>query len=245
MDFPLHDQRKTGFLPPTIGSSGKSGLEVSTPFYVNLAPNRDLTITPRELSKRGLQLAGQFRYLGRGYDGDARFEEMSNDRVANISRYALTMQHNQKFGSNLTGYLNLNKVSDDNYFRDLSSRINLTSQTTLPRDGMLTYNGGWWVSTARVQNFQTLQDPANPVVEPYGRLPQLTLNATRQYVGGLDLGLKSEFVKFNRGSGAVGGGPVVTLACGQGKPAYVAVDDASVYWTANDGPGAVMRLTPK
>jgi LPS-assembly protein len=200
VDFALNNQRKTGFLPPSIGSSGKSGLEVSTPFYVNLAPNRDLTITPRELSKRGLQLAGQFRYLGRGYDGDARIEELSNDRLANISRYAITLQHNQKFSSNLTGYLNINKVSDDNYFRDLSSRINITSQTTLPRDGLLSYSGGWWTATARAQRFQILQDPANPIVPPYDRLPQLTLNAARQYVGGADLALASEFVKFNRGS---------------------------------------------
>lgn len=204
VDFPLHNQRKTGFLPPSIGSSGKSGLEISTPFYLNLAPNRDLTITPRELSKRGLQLTAQFRYLERSYDGDARIESMSNDRVRNTSRYATTIQHNQRFGSNLAGYINLNKVSDDNYFRDLSSRINITSQTSLPRDGMLTYNGGWWTATARAQRFQTLQDPANPVVEPYGRLPQFTLNAARQYVGGVDLALASEFVKFYHPTSVVG-----------------------------------------
>ncbi|TSA10794.1 MAG: LPS-assembly protein LptD [Betaproteobacteria bacterium] len=204
MDFPLHNQRKTGLLPPSVGSSGKSGLEVSTPFYVNLAPNRDLTITPRELSKRGLQTSAQFRYLDSNYDGDARFEHMSNDRVRNISRYATTIQHNHRFGSNLTGYINLNKVSDDNYFRDLSSRINITSQTTLPRDGMLTYGGGWWTATARAQRFQTLQDPANPVIEPYGRLPQFTLNATRQYVGGVDLTLASEFVRFHHPTSVVG-----------------------------------------
>ncbi|MHB8667486.1 MAG: LPS-assembly protein LptD [Burkholderiales bacterium] len=200
VDFPLNDQRKTGFLPPTVGSSGKSGVEISTPYYINLAPNRDLTIEPRELSKRGLQLAGEFRYLNRGYDGDLRLEDLSNDRVANRNRYAITAQHNQRFSTNLTGTLNINKVSDDNYFRDLSSRINVTSQTTLPRDGMLIYGGGWWTATARVQRFQTLQDPANPIVPPYDRLPQLTLNATRQYVGGVDLGLSSEYVKFTRGS---------------------------------------------
>jgi LPS-assembly protein len=69
---------------------------------------------------------------------------------------------------------------------------------------MLTYNGGWWIATARAQRFQTLQDPGNPVIPPYDRLPQFTLNATRQYVGGVDLGLNSEFVKFNRGSGFAG-----------------------------------------
>ncbi|MGP1678087.1 MAG: LPS-assembly protein LptD, partial [Burkholderiales bacterium] len=204
VDFPLNDQRKTGFLPPTVGSSGKSGLEISTPFYINLAPNRDLTIAPRELSKRGLQLASEFRYLDRNYDGDARFEYLSNDRAANIDRYALTFQHRQKFSSKLAGYLNINKVSDDNYFRDLSSRINITSQTTLPRDGMLTYDGGWWTASARAQSFQTLQDPAKPLIPPYDRLPQLTLNATRQYLGGADLGLASEFVKFDHPSEVTG-----------------------------------------
>ncbi len=205
VDFPLHNQRKTGLLPPTIGSSGKSGVEIATPFYVNLAPNRDLTIEPRELSKRGLQLAAQFRYLDRKYDGSARFENLSNDRVRNIHRYATTLQHNQRFTSNLTGYVNINKVSDDNYFRDLSSRINLTSQTTLPREGLLSYSGGWWTASARAQRFQTLQDPANPVVEPYGRLPQFTLNAARQYVGGADLALASEFVQFYHPTSVVGG----------------------------------------
>jgi LPS-assembly protein len=196
VNFPLHNERKTGLLPPTIGSSTKSGVEISTPLYVNLAPNRDLTLVARELSKRGLQLAADLRYIGRDYDGDARYEHLSNDRLAGISRFATTIVHHQQFSSNLTGYLNINKVSDDNYFRDLSSRINITSQATLPREGMLTYNGGWWVATARAQRFQVLQDPTNPVVEPYSRVPQFTLNTTPQYVGGVDLGLNSEFVKF-------------------------------------------------
>jgi len=204
IDFSLNNQRKSGFLPPTIGSSGKSGVEVSAPYYINLAPNRDLTLTPRELSKRGLQLGAQFRYLGRDYDGDARFEELSNDRLRNINRYALTVVHHQNFSSNLSGYLNLNKVSDDNYFRDLSSRINITSQTTLPRDGMLTYRGGWWTATARAQKFQTLQDPANPIIEPYGRLPQFTLNAAREYGSGVDLALASEYVHFSHPTSVVG-----------------------------------------
>lgn len=203
-DFSLHNQRKTGFLPPSIGSSGKNGVEFTVPYYVNLAPNRDLTIAPRELSKRGLLLTAQLRYIDQDYSGDARFEHMSNDRVRDITRYAVTFQHNQKFSSNLNGYLNLNKVSDDNYFRDLSSRINITSQTTLPRDGMLTYNGGWWVAGVRAQRFQTLQDPLNPVIEPYARLPQLTLNATRQFVGGVDLGLISEYVNFQHPTNVTG-----------------------------------------
>jgi len=204
VDFPLNNQRKTGFLPPTVGSSGKSGVEIGVPYYVNLAPNRDLTIEPREFSKRGLQLAAQLRYLDRRYDGEARIEHMSNDRVRDINRYAITLRHDQRFSSKLNGFVNINKVSDDNYFRDLSSRINITSQTTLPREGLLTYGGGWWTASARVQRFQTLQDPSKPIFEPYGRLPQLTLNATRQYVGGTDFGLTSEFVEFSHPTSVIG-----------------------------------------
>jgi LPS-assembly protein len=203
VDFPLHNQRKTGLLPPTIGNSTKSGVEISLPFYLNLAPNRDLTVVPRELSKRGLQLATQLRYVGLAYDGDARYEHL-DDRSTGISRFATTLQHNQKFNDKLSAYLNINKVSDDNYFRDLSSRINITSQTILPRDGILNYNGGWWTAAARAQRFQTLQDALNPVVEPYGRVPQFTLNATRQYVGGVDLALASEFVKFYHPTSVIG-----------------------------------------
>jgi LPS-assembly protein len=96
----------------------------------------------------------------------------------------------------------LNKVSDDNYFRDLATRINITSQATLSREGFLTYNGKWWdtgsySATARVQRFQVLQDPDTPIVVPYSRTPQLTLSALRQDIGGFDAGSSAEFVAFS------------------------------------------------
>ena len=204
IDFPLHNQRKSGLLPPSIGSTGKSGFEVTTPYYLNLAPNRDLTIAPREYSKRGFQLNADFRYLDASYDGNVKLERMANDRVTSTSRHATTFLHNQRFSSNLTGYLNLNKVSDDNYFRDLSSRIAITSQAVLPRDGALTYGGGWWAASVRAQRWQTLRDPLIPVTEPYGRVPQFTFNATRQFVGGVDLSVASEFVKFDHPTNILG-----------------------------------------
>src|SRR5438034_10316907 len=103
------------------------------------------------------------------------------------------------------GGLNLNKVSDDSYFRDLATRINITSQATLPREGFLTYNGKWWdtgsySATARVQRFQVLQDPDNPIVVPYCRTPQLTLSTLRQDIGGFDFGASAEFVEFSHPS---------------------------------------------
>src|SRR6266545_6245811 len=201
IDFSLNNQRKSGLLPPSIGTTGKSGPELAVPYYLNLAPNYDLTLTPRYMEKRGLQIAEQFRYLQTNYNGEFRAEELPRDRAADRSRSAITLVHSYNRDGALVGGLNLNKVSDDNYFRDLATRINVTSQATLPREGFLTYNGRWWDSgsysaSMRVQRFQVLQDPDNPIVAPYARTPQLTLSTLRQDIGGFDFGSSAEFVDF-------------------------------------------------
>ena len=204
-DFSLNNQRKSGFLPPSIGVTGKSGPEVGIPYYLNLAPNYDLTLTPRYMEKRGLQLAEQFRYLQKDYKGDLSAEVLPNDRAADRRRYGMSLAGSYNRDGSLLGGLNLNKVSDDSYFRDLATRINITSQATLLREGFLTYNGKWWdtgsySATARVQRFQVLQDPDNPIVVPYGRTPQLTLSTLRQDIGGFDFGSAVEFVDFSHPS---------------------------------------------
>ncbi|HEY6241174.1 MAG TPA: LPS-assembly protein LptD [Burkholderiales bacterium] len=202
LDFPLDNQRNSGFLPPAIGTSGKSGPEVAVPYYLNLAPSYDLTLIPRYMEKRGLQIAEQFRYLQRNYSGEFNAEVLPHDKAADLSRSAMALVHTYNRDGMLLGGLNLNKVSDDNYFRDLATRINITSQVALPREGFLTYNGNWWQTgsysaTARVQRFQILQDPENPVLPPYSRTPQLTLSAVRPNVGGFDFASALEFVDFS------------------------------------------------
>ena len=197
ISFSLNHQRKSGLLTPSFGTTGNSGAEFTLPYYWNIAPNYDATITPRALSKRGLQIGTEFRYLQPQYSGIAQVELLQNDRVTNSNRYALNLQHQQNLGSGWSGSLNLQKVSDDNYFRDLSTRLTSTTQTNLPREGVLNYSGGWWTFGALMQRFQTLQDPLAPVVPPYHRIPQLTLNAAQQNVYGTDIALTSEFVNFN------------------------------------------------
>ncbi len=205
-DFSLNNQRKSGFLPPSIGVTGKSGPEVGIPYYLNLAPNYDLTLAPRYMEKRGLQLAEQFRYLQKDYKGEFSAEVLPHDRAADSRRYGMNLVGSYNRDGSLLGGLNLNKVSDDSYFRDLATRINIASQGILPREGFLTYNGKWWdtgsySTTARVQRFQVLQDPDNPiVVSPYGRTPQLTLSTLRPDIGGFDFGASAEFVEFSHPS---------------------------------------------
>ena len=198
IDFPLSNARKSGFLGPTYGTTGKSGFELTVPYYLNLAPNYDATIAPRFLAKRGLMFNNEFRYLNASFSGIANAEFLPNDRErGGERRYALALRHNHALTPALTGYVNLQKASDDRYFVDLSNRLAVTSISNLPREGGLSYNGGWWTFSGRTQKFQTLQDPLAPITPPYARLPQLTFTALRQDVRGFDANLASEYVSFS------------------------------------------------
>jgi len=176
--FPLNNERKSGFLAATYGTSGNRGLDIQFPYYFNLAPNYDATLTPRIMTKRGVLFNGQARYIfdtpfgvGAGvWDG----EILPKDRLADSTRDATNIRHTQLFTPNLTLVVNYNHVSDARYFVDLSDFISITSITTLPRDATLTYRKFDWVFTAKGQRFQTLQDPGALVLPPYNRLPQLT-----------------------------------------------------------------------
>lgn len=196
MDFPLSSRRKTGFLPPTFGSTAKSGFEVTVPFYWNIKPYLDYTIAPRVLSRRGVLFNNEVRYLRPSYNGEMRFEYLPDDRVKGESRYGLSLRDSHDFGHGFSGALNIQRVSDDTYFTDLSDKIAATSQTVLPQEGQLAYQGSWWSIAGRIQRFQTLQDPLAPITPPYARSPQITLLASKQNVLGMDLDFNGESVNF-------------------------------------------------
>jgi len=198
LEFPLSSERKSGFLTPTFGSTNNRGFEMSLPYYWNIAPNLDATITPRLMTRRGLQLNTQGRYLFPNVAGEADVEILPNDRVTGTRRYGLSWKHNENFAfaPGLAGFLNLNKVSDDTYFSDLSDRLAVTSQTTLPREAGFTYNRGPFSVLARTQSFQTLQDPNQPITPPYFREPQLLVNMNPVEWKGLEVAATSEFVRF-------------------------------------------------
>jgi LPS-assembly protein len=196
MTFSLSNQRKSGLLTPSFGSTSNSGFAVTLPFYWNIAPNRDATITPRILTKRGVLLLNEFRYLEPNYSGQADLDYLPDDRVAGASRHAFTLRHLQNFGSGWSGALHLQQVSDDAYYRDLGTQISATSRVNLPREGTLSYAAPGLGFSARVQRFQTLQDPLAPIVPPYHRTPQLMLTAAKPNVYSTNLALASEYVDF-------------------------------------------------
>ncbi|MBK8523525.1 MAG: LPS assembly protein LptD [Betaproteobacteria bacterium] len=183
LSFSLNNQRKSGFLAPTFGSSSVNGLTLATPYYWNIAPNMDATIAPRVYAKRGLQLGSEFRYLDHNYAGNVRGEFLPNDRLGDDEdRYAYSLRHQQNLGRGFTGTLNISGVSDDQYFTDLASRSVLSSQRQLLRQGMVSYGSDWWSANVIGQAYQTLNpdaDPTQQIAKPYSLAPQININARR------------------------------------------------------------------
>jgi LPS-assembly protein len=196
LSFPLDNKRKTGFLAPTFGTSGKSGFEMALPYYWNIAENRDATITPKVYTKRGLQVGGELRYLEPGFAGQLDAEYLPRDRISEKDRYFLGVKHGQNLWGGWHAVVNAQKVSDDDYFRDLSTKIAATSQTALPRDAMVFFEDDVWSLSARALAYQTLQDPLVPVPIPYKILPRLVASGVQQNFHGVDWQLFGEVSNF-------------------------------------------------
>jgi len=178
ISFPLSDRRKSGLLAPTFNLDNISGVELTLPYYFNLAPNRDATLFPTLMSERGLDLAGEFRYLERRYAGQVRAAFMPNDRLRAADRWGLSLQH-QHLLPDLGGLgaptlrLDLNRVSDDNYWRDFPRTSTSLTARLLRNDVVLNARHGNWAFNAGAYTWQTLQDLEAPISAPYDRLPSL------------------------------------------------------------------------
>lgn len=197
LDFGLDDRRKSGFLSPTYGVTTERGVELVAPWYWNIAPQRDATFYPRLMTQRGLQLGGEFRYLEAAYDGDLNLEILPGDQVADRDRYRGVLRHRQRFSPKWSGQIDFERVSDDAYFADLSNQVNQTSLVNLSHAASLAYDGGWWRVQGRAQGYQTLQDPAAPVKEPYRRLPQISASGERRLGRLAQLDFSGEFTHFS------------------------------------------------
>ncbi len=205
LTFPLSDKRKSGWMPPTLGLDNVNGAEVAVPYYWNIAPNFDATLTPTIMSKRGVGLGSEFRYLQPSYTGQVRLDYMPVDQLRDSARWGLGYLHqgtlNNSFTRRLTDggmalNLNLNRVSDDNYWRDFSRSSSSLTQRLLPSDASLSWSNGNFFSTLRTLKWQTLQDVTAPIVPPYDRLPQLVTRYVRSDVKGFDVALEADYTQF-------------------------------------------------
>ncbi len=201
LDFPLNNQRKSGILAPSFGSSTRTGFDFSLPYYWNLAPNYDATITPRVMAKRGLQLGTELRYLDHYTTSQLQFEYMNQDRELGERRYAYVFKHRQELGRGFATQINWSGVSDDEYFTDLSNRVVNTSQRQLPRQFNLTYGGAWWNASLQTLRYQTLNPGEKTAIgRPYFIEPQLAFNARVPEWSGLDLIATGQYTRFSHES---------------------------------------------
>ena len=199
LSFPLSDARKTGLLAPHVGLSSSSGFFLSIPYYFNLAPNYDDTLTARALEKRGLQWSNEFRYLGKKYSGILEAEYLPHDRITDSDRKALFFVHNHNLSPLWSFASDIQWVSDPTYFIDLGKGPSESSRTHVPRSLSLDYAGSIWRFSARAQAYETLDATIPPAEQPYQRLPQLVLKADSPTgPNRLHTAFESEWVRFYR-----------------------------------------------
>ncbi len=203
--YPVTNERQSGFLLPALGRSETRGVEFQIPYYLNLAPNYDATLTPRYMSRRGTELLGEFRYLWPGHKGDVEGEYLPSDKVTGDNRYLLGIDHQSLLGRGWRATVDARTVSDSNYFEDLYGSTAATSQTHLLREASVEYFDNVWSLLGRVQGYQTLDESLTAAEKPYRRLPQLAASGyLPRGALGLDWSFDGELALFDRDEGLNG-----------------------------------------
>lgn len=201
IDFPLSNERKSGFLMPTV-KSGSDGLQITVPYYFNLAPNYDLTLSPTYVADRGIMLGSEFRYLQPGYTGIISNEYLPGDKKTHRDRWLwkVNHQHLNFLVPKLSMNIDFSQASDDNYFRDFGDRLDIANNDNINREINFSYplnfgktNGFAYL---RWQRYQTLQNENRSVGVPYARLPQFLFNLNRKWKSKLKVDLQSELTYF-------------------------------------------------
>ena len=194
--FPIGDERKSGVLTPSLSVTSRTGAEVTVPYYFNLAPNYDLTLSPRLSVRRGLQLGADFRYLFRPMFGELRGEYSPSDPVAGRDRYFYNSTNAITNANGWSGGWHVKGVSDDNYFVDYSRTLVDASERSLPRDVFLSRDFGQWNFLGRVTRYQNILEAR--LAPPYEKVPQFQLSTYRAGVKGFDIGLINDLTWFSR-----------------------------------------------
>ena len=204
ISFPVGDARKTGFLFPSVGTSSRNGFELAAPYYLNLAPNYDATLTPGYLSRRGAALGSEFRFLTDESRGVFLSDWVPSDSLAHRDRSFLRFTDRTDFSSHLRFDTNLAQASDSAYFSDFGRDPAGTSVTYLQRVAQLTYLDRNWRVIGLVEDFQTIDTSIAASDRPYTRAPQLALDGRWLAASGLGFDVHGEAVNFRRSTGVTG-----------------------------------------
>ncbi|QKT04361.1 LPS assembly protein LptD [Ectothiorhodospiraceae bacterium 2226] len=200
--FPVTDERMSGFLYPSIGQSSRSGFQLALPYYWNIAPHRDATLTLNSMSRRGLMLQSEIRYLNPRSRGEVLVDYLPDDRLYGDDRAQYYFTHRGRPTQRWTVAADYHRVSDVDYLPDFGGGLAGATASHLERTARATYRADDWVFDARAQDFQTLRG-----TQPYQRVPQLMFRTTRaERPGQLNLGLNSELTYFDHPTNVPTGG---------------------------------------
>ncbi len=201
--FPIDDRRRSGLLFPEAGFSSRNGAELELPYYWNLAPNRDATLTLRTLSRRGGMLLGEYRHLSRRGMGRLHWEVLPVDRAKQDRFRALIDLRLRRQWSPFTSLrADYRRVSERSYLTDLGNRLESgTDERFLEQRVELRYQRGPWQALLRAQGHQALDADTDQRQVLYRRLPQLSVRvAASPRNRTLGYELDTELVQFDHGS---------------------------------------------
>ncbi len=199
MTFPIDDRRKSGFLYPYISTANDNGFEFSAPYYWNIAPNQDATITPRYFTERGAMLTGEYRFMTRRTGGTVDFDYMRDDTKTGDTRYHYRFNHGAVISRRWRSQVVVDRVSDENYFQDFSNSLAAASRQYLRSKVGIYGSGHYWKLSIIADDFQVLDDVITIRNEPYRRVPRIAFDVDRPLgMQGLRLRMDAELVNFNR-----------------------------------------------
>jgi len=198
LSFPLSNERKSGFLFPSIGNTSINGVQLSVPYYWNIAPNADFTFQPIYYSKAGIDLGGDFRQMTENQRGELDWNYLPYDRQYGASRSRVQLNELADLPYDWRLNVSAANVSDRRYFEDFSNGPEGASTAFLERRGTLSYRSEHWSVDVEGQQYQTIDYTLPETERPYARVPHLAADAGYALGpnGVLRYGFYSELVNF-------------------------------------------------
>lgn len=194
--FPIDDRRKTGLLFPQLGMSGRNGFDYTQPIYLNLAPNYDDTLMPRYMSRRGLMLDNEFRYLYNGGRGELLTAYIPNDKLRYRDRGRVMFSGYHNVDSHWQARANLAWVSDERYVEDFANRLVGVTASNLQSTVGLYGTGQNWTAGIMADRWQLTDYTLNESALAYNRQPRLYFNWDKPVLSWLETGVYAEAVRF-------------------------------------------------
>jgi len=202
LQLPVGDKRRSGFLIPNAKYSTSNYFEFYLPYYWNIAPNMDATITPHYIHKRGnIMWENEFRYLTQAGAGLMELDYLPSDKVfqdehpteGDKHRWLFYWQHAGVMDQVWRFNIDYTKVSDSSYFNDFSSKYGSSTDGYATQKFSVGYAVQNFDATVSTKQFQVFSDQSTPT---YGAEPQLDVNWYQNNVGPFDTRVYAQAVHF-------------------------------------------------